>query len=139
MRILILGANKLGLHMANSLESEGHEITLLAEEKGQLSFLPKGTSVKSKLLHRSLSEGLSESGATKTDILLAITENDHINAFAAQLATSVFNVEKVFCRIDDPSRGMLYKTLGLNVMSTTSLIEESILSQIHPEKGIGNK
>lgn len=124
--------------MATSLESKGHEITLLAEEKNQLSSLIKETKIQSKLLHRSLSEGLSEAGATKADILLAITENDHMNTFAAQLAASVFHVEKVFCRIDDPSRSMLYKTLGLNVMSTTSLAEESIFSQIHQEKGTGN-
>jgi len=79
-------------------------------------------------------EVLQEAGAEKADTLVAVTDNDNTNIVAAQVAKKFFKIEKVFARIYDPSRAEIYKKLGIEVLSATTLIVDRLQEMIFARK-----
>jgi trk system potassium uptake protein len=50
-----------------------------------------------------------------------VTQGDNRNVMAAQIAQHLFNVPRVVCRIYDPIREELYRTLGIQTISPTMI------------------
>jgi trk system potassium uptake protein TrkA len=58
-------------------------------------------------------------GLAEADTFVAVTPGDNRNAMACQIAKHIFGVPKVVCRIFDPIRQELYRSLGLETISPT--------------------
>ena len=55
------------------------------------------------------------------DAFIAVTQGDNRNYFASQMAREVYGVKRVLCRIYDPVREQIFRELGLETFSPTSL------------------
>lgn len=64
------------------------------------------------------------------DIFLALANDDHQNALAAQVAHHIFNVPKVICHLNDPQMQILYSGLGLEVVGYSSGLLQDIRQAI---------
>ena len=62
----------------------------------------------------------------RADALIAVTDNDNANIVTAQVAKKMFALEKVFARIYDPARAQTYQKLGVNAISETALVVDSL-------------
>jgi trk system potassium uptake protein TrkA len=51
--------------------------------------------------------------------VVAVTSGDNTNVMAAQVAKEIFGVPKVICRVDDPLREEIYRSLGLETICAT--------------------
>lgn len=126
MRVLIMGYDSMGSHLASALNREGHSVTLLDTSPGRADTLPEDLRANVVPSSGSLMEDLRTLGMTNVDIALALSDDDNENAMAAQIASHMFHVPDVICRISDPQREVFYRDLDLNVVSPTQLLVDNI-------------
>lgn len=126
MKVLIMGCSRVGAYLAGLLEDNGHEVTVLDVDPlsfGKLAHTFKGNAL---LGDGTDEDALRRAGIEEADAFVALTEGDNTNIMAAQIAKHVFKIPKVICRIYDPIREELYRTLGLNTICPTTTLAQSL-------------
>ena len=129
MKIVIMGCGRVGARLAGLLDIEGHSVNILDTNDYSFRRLPPdfgGTALVGDGMDE---EALKKAGIEKADAFVALTQGDNRNVFAAQIAQHTFKVPRVICRIYDPLRRELYKSLGIEAFSPTT-----IFAQILKEK-----
>jgi trk system potassium uptake protein len=135
MRIVIVGAGKSGLFLAQELKAE-HEITLIESryDRAEIvgSMMPDVT-----VLHGDACEPevLEHAAINTADLTIAATGDDEDNLVVAMLAKH-YGTGKVFARINHPRNEWLFtKDFGVDVpVSSTSMM----LSLVEKELGFGD-
>lgn len=119
MRIVILGCGRTGAYLARVLVAEGHQVTVI--DKDSTSFARLGTDFPGDLV---VGTGIDEdvlrrAGIEQARAFVAVTNWDNTNVMAGQVAKDIFGVSRVICRIYDPLRDEIYRTLGLETICPT--------------------
>ncbi|HJX38628.1 MAG TPA: TrkA family potassium uptake protein [Anaerolineae bacterium] len=119
MRIVILGCGRVGSQLARLLLIDGHQVTVV--DKDSASFGRLGSDFAGEVV---LGTGIDEdvllrAGIEEADAVVAVTSGDNTNVMAAQVAKEIFGVPKVICRVDDPLREEIYRSLGLETICAT--------------------
>jgi trk system potassium uptake protein TrkA len=112
------------------LDAEGHDVTIMdvnAQSFARLDPEFRGAAV---LGDGTEEESLRKAGVEEVDAFVATTEGDNYNIMAAQLAKRLFSVSKVVCRVYDPPRGELFQTLGLEVISPTTIVAQLLKEKV---------
>ena len=120
MRYLIVGCGRVGSTLAKLLVTE-HDVVVVDENPGAFKRLGArfgggvevGTGIDYDVLKRA--------GAEKSDGFVAVTDGDNRNVMAALIAQRMFRIPKIVARIYDPPRGQLYRDLGIETFSPTTL------------------
>ena len=79
MKIIIVGAGKVGYSVANMLSDEGHDITVIDRDPETISHLSNDLDVICVEGNATNPETLMEAGAAEADLLMAATEQDEVN------------------------------------------------------------
>ena len=103
MKILILGAGRVGSSLASTLSREEYEVSIVDLNKDKLLKLQEEFDLATEIGHGSHPLTLEKAGADKDTILLAVTNSDECNIISCQIAKSKFNVKKTICRLSDSS------------------------------------
>lgn len=130
MRILIMGCGRVGAQLANMLDTEGHEVTVMdtnSRSFGRLNPTFKGNAL---LGDGTDEDSLRKAGIEEIDAFLALTQGDNRNVMAAQLAKHIFGVHRVICRVYDPLRNELYQSLGLDAVSPTTIFSQLLKDKL---------
>ncbi len=130
MRIIILGCGRVGVHLAQSLDRAGHDVTIV--DRNRDSFNKLGSNYGGKMI---LGTGIDEdvlrkAGIEKADAFVAVTNGDNTNAMAAQIAKHVFHVPQVVARLYDPVREETYRLLGLDTVCSTVMGADKIREMV---------
>ncbi len=126
MKVLIVGCGRVGSRLAQELDDEGHDVTIVDNNPGAFSrFASRGVFGESFRGSFVVGDGteadlLRRAGIEQADCFIAVTQGDNRNIMAAQIAKNVFHVSKVVCRIYDPIRDAVYRKLGLSVFCPTT-------------------
>ena len=131
MHILILGCDTLGSILAADLAREGHRMTVMDPSPDHLDSLPQDIQVEAVLTTDSLMEDLRGVALSNVDVFLALTDDDNKNVMAAQVASHIFHVPEVICRIGDPQRKEFYRGLGIKVVCPTTAMVDTIKSGLN--------
>lgn len=99
MKIIILGAGRVGYSVAESLVSETNEITVVDIDSGVLAELRTKYGVHTVAGNASLPSVLTEAGAHQADLLIAVTQNDDINLVACKVAANIFKIPTRIVRL----------------------------------------
>jgi len=121
MKIVIMGCGRVGAQLAELLDTEGYQVTVVDNNASSFQRLPpdfKGVALFGNGLDQ---EVLKRAGIEEADAFIVVTQGDNRNVMAAQIAKHIFNVPRVICRIYDPLRQELYQTLGLEAISPTTV------------------
>jgi trk system potassium uptake protein len=131
MRYIIVGCGRVGSTLARLLVAENHDVIVVDENPAAFKRLgPRfgggvevGTGIDYDVLKRA--------GADRADGFVAVTDGDNRNVMAALIAQRMFRIPKIVARIYDPPRGQLYRELGIETFSPTTigaqLIRDSLL------------
>ena len=103
MKILILGAGRVGSSLASTLSRGDYEVSIVDINKDRLLRLQEDFDLATVIGHGSHPRTLKEAGADQETILLAVTNSDECNIAACQIAKSKFKVQKTICRLSDSS------------------------------------
>jgi trk system potassium uptake protein TrkA len=130
MKVIIMGCGRVGAQLADLLDKENHEITILDVDAYSFRRLPldfRGTALLGSGLDEEI---LKKAGIDKIDAFVAVTQGDNRNIMAAQMAQHIFHVPKVVCRIYDPLRRDLYTLLGLEAISPTTIFAQMLKERL---------
>lgn len=103
MKIIILGAGRVGGALAAHLSSEANDITVVDTRELQLRELRDRFDLGVVSGHASNPEILVKAGIEDADMLIAVTGDDEINMVACQIAHSLFRTPTKIARIRSQS------------------------------------
>jgi trk system potassium uptake protein TrkA len=103
------------------LVAEGYQVTVIDRNieafrrlgSDFIGNLVVGTGIDEDVLRRA--------GIEQAEAFVAVTNGDNTNVMAVQVAREIFGVPRVICRIYDPLREDIYRTLGLETICPTIL------------------
>ena len=129
MRIVVLGAGRVGLSLSSFLISDKHDVIVIdndddlcSEAANELDALVIcGNGTDSKIL--------KEANIKDADIFVAATGNDEVNLFACILVKK-FNVPKIYARVSDPAHEEVFKTVGIEFVVSPELTAASYLEKL---------
>ena len=98
MKILILGAGRVGASLAEQLVLERNDITVVDTSHELLSELQERFDLRTVHGSATSLSVLEEAGAADSDILIAVTAEDEVNLAACLLAHRRFNVPRRIAR-----------------------------------------
>ncbi len=121
MRYLIVGCGRVGSTLAKLLVADKHDVVVVDENPAAFKRLGNrfggqvevGTGIDYDVLKRA--------GAERADGFVAVTDGDNRNVMAALIAQRMFRIPKIVARIYDPPRGQLYRELGIETFSPTTI------------------
>ena len=99
MKILILGAGKVGGTLAANLAQEAFDITLVDSDAVLLQELRDRLDIQTIHGWASHPDVLRRAGADDADIIVAVTSSDEVNMVACQVAYSLFDTPTKIARI----------------------------------------
>ncbi len=131
MRIVINGGGKVGSFLAVAMVKNDHDVTLIerradvsqkvAKEVGRaLVILGDGCDVRYQ----------EDAGAGDADVLVSVTGDDDDNLVACQIAQGVFSVPRVIARVNNPKNEAIFTELGIEAVSSTTIISRLIEEEI---------
>jgi trk system potassium uptake protein TrkA len=122
MKVVIMGCGRVGAELAGILDREGHQVTVLDIDPDSFSQLPAdfhGSVVVGNGIDQDV---LGRVGVADADAFVAVTPGDNRNVMASQMAKHLFGVRKVVCRIFDPIREEMYRSLGMETIGPTRVV-----------------
>jgi trk system potassium uptake protein TrkA len=99
LKIIILGAGRVGESLAESLVSERNDITVIDTDAQRLAALQDRLDLRTVHGHAASPSVLRSAGAEDADMLIATTQSDETNLVACHLAAQSFNVPKRIARV----------------------------------------
>src|SRR5215469_16544869 len=130
MYIIVGGGGDIGYYVTKSLFDQGHEVLLiekaaaryhsLKEELGQSVF--RGDACEARTL--------DEVGASRADVVIAVTGEDEDNMVICQVAKKRYKVGRTIARLNNPKHSEIFQKLGIDITVSPT---RSILSLIEAE------
>lgn len=102
MKVLILGAGRVGYSIARYLayeDEENYEVTIVDNNPQSLEFVSEKLDIQPILGHASDPEVLKRAGIENTNLLIAVTSSDEINIVACEIAKAIFDVHMKIARV----------------------------------------
>ncbi|HBW34276.1 Trk system potassium transporter TrkA [Desulfosporosinus sp. BICA1-9] len=86
MRIVIVGAGKVGFSLAQRLSEEGHEITVIEQDEERRLIVQNSLDVMTISGNGASPQFLADYGLVKADLMVAVTDRDEVNMIACMAA-----------------------------------------------------
>ena len=131
LKIIIAGAGKVGLQIAQVLSRENHDITIIDKREDIRDDIDSNLDIMTIVGNGASVRILEQAGIRETDMLIAVTRNDEVNMIACMTAKQ-FNVASTVARI----RNSEYEYMYNGSLSRENL---GIDHTINPDKATAEK
>lgn len=101
MNIIVVGCGKVGLTLADQLNREGHDLTIIDNNEKALRHAVESIDVMGIHGNGAMLQTQSEAGIQNADVLIAATSSDEINMLCCLIAKKKGNCSTI-ARIRDP-------------------------------------
>jgi trk system potassium uptake protein TrkA len=133
--VIVVGGGNVGIHLTKRLLQSEHEVLLLEKDPSQ------ATKVGRQVGETNVMNGdgcemqiQKEAGFNRADVIVAVTGEDEDNLVVCQMAKTVWSVERVLARVNDPAHEEVFKQIGIDeTVSATSIIYSLLEQQISPD------
>jgi trk system potassium uptake protein TrkA len=122
MKIFIVGAGEVGVHIAHSLEREGHDLVVIEKSPQKVEGLQKSMDILAVAGDGCNPPLLRANGAGDADLFFAVSNNDAVNILSALTARSL-GAKRCVVRVGNPE-------LGRNPL----LQQDDEILQLYPEQ-----
>ena len=99
MKIIVLGAGKVGSNIAKNLSVQSYDICVVDKAVSKLKKLQSEYDLAIVSGHASHPDVLKKAGIDSDTILISVTNDDEVNIVACQIAKQIFDVKKTICRL----------------------------------------
>ncbi len=99
MKIIILGAGRVGASVAANLASEANDVTVVDNDEAVLEDLKDRFDIRTVRGHASHPETLMHAGGEDADMVIAVTGSDETNMVACQVAYTLFHTPTKIARV----------------------------------------
>ena len=131
MKVCIAGGGRVGRYLAQNLLANRHKVVIIEPVEAQCRMLADTLDI-SVICGNSIStDTLRTADVASCDAFVAVTGSDEDNLVACQIAKSLFQREKVICRVSDPHLQVLYhKAYELDTICPTVLTEQAVFRSL---------
>jgi trk system potassium uptake protein TrkA len=99
MKIIIVGAGRVGSSVAEALVSEANDITVIDTDPARVGELQERFDLRGLVGNAALPSTLRSAGADDADMLIAVTAGDEVNLVACKIAADLFNIPTRIARV----------------------------------------
>ena len=132
MKIIILGAGRVGQSVADSLASERNDITVIDTDAPRLRDLESRFDLRGVVGSGTDPAVLAEAGAHDTDLLIACAAQDETNLVCCKIAQLIFNIPTRIARVRSSGYDQDERLTGPDGFAVSRIIcpEESLTRYI---------
>ena len=130
MYVIIVGCGKVGYHLTRALLEAGEEVLVIERDSRRYAYVVDRLGSIAISGDGSEAVVLEEAGASRADVLIAVTGLDEDNLVACQIAKLKFQVPRTIALVNNPQNDDLFRKLGADVIVSHTDI---ILSQVEEE------
>ncbi len=128
MNIFVVGCGKIGAALAKRLSEAGHDVAVIDQREENFDNLPDDFGGLTFCGVPIDEDVLIKAGIRNCDVFCAASADDNRNIMAAQLAKTVFGVERVIARVSDSEKEEIFSASGIVTVCPTNLTVDSLLS-----------
>jgi trk system potassium uptake protein TrkA len=129
--VLIVGGGLVGFYLARALQKNGHEVTIIERDPENYEIVSRQIDCPVLLGDGSTVDVLEHAGASRANVLCAVTNHDQDNLIACQVAKFRFGIPKAVARVKNPKNEMVMRRLGVDTtVSSTAIISNVIESEL---------
>ena len=135
MYVIIVGGGKVGYYLTKTLVNENNEVLLIERNPQKVTTFTERFGAVVMQGDGAEMSTLDRAGATRADVVIAVTGEDEDNLVICQVAKTRFKVPKTIARVNNPKNEQIFRLLGIDVtISQTNLILNIIEQEIpnHP-------
>ena len=128
MRIVINGGGKIGEVLASTMQCKGHQVAVIEIDKKKVQRLSQQVPQQVLLIHGDGCDSniQRDAGIENADIFVTTTGADDANLVSCEIASVVFNVPRVIARVSNPKNNRIFRRIGIEVVSSTTVISRLI-------------
>ncbi len=101
MKVIIIGAGKVGFNLAEVLSADNHDVTVIEIDEERSEILRENLDIKVITGNGTSLKVLEEAEARGADLFLAVTQNDEFNILASIIAKTI-DAKKTVARVRNP-------------------------------------
>lgn len=120
MKVIIVGCGKLGSGLAQNLIKKGHSVTIIDSNPEAFELLGKNFEGKTIVGIGFDKEVLEKAQIHLADAIIACSKSDETNALIGRISRNIYKVPRVISRLYDPRKAEIYRSLGIQTISTTT-------------------
>lgn len=120
MKVIIVGCGKLGSGLALNLIKKGHTVTVIDNKPEAFEMLGKNFKGETIVGVGFDKDVLEKAMIQKADAIVSCSKSDEANALIGRIARNVYRVPHVISRLYDPRKAEIYRSLGIQTISTTT-------------------
>lgn len=129
--VIVMGGGRVGYYLARALLENNLEVTIIEQNKEIYDLVTTQVDCPVILGDGSSTAVLEQAGASRASVFVAVTNHDHDNLIACQLAKKQFGVPKTIARVKNPQNEPIMQQLGVDVtVSSTAIITSVIQTEL---------
>lgn len=122
MKIIIIGAGRVGSSVAESLVSEANDITVVDTDAARVADMQDRYDLRGLIGNAAMPSTLAEAGAADADMLIAVTASDETNLVACMIAAELYNIPTRIARVRNVELREFPRLLGDEGFRATNII-----------------
>lgn len=128
-KVTIMGCAGLAASVAVTLSDQGYRVHILDLQINSFNRLPPGKTQSGQIVpivgDGTLQQDLLKAAIEDANVFMALSDSDTRNALAAQVASNIFRVPTVVCRVEDQIMQRVYSGLGIVAIGATALVADN--------------
>lgn len=128
MYVVIAGGGKIGQYLAGVLLGDGNDVAIIEKEAAIAKHLSEELRGSILIINGDGCETTVQesAGVHRADVFVAITGRDEDNLAACEIADRLYKVPRCVARVNSPKNLRIFRRLGIECISSTSLIARMI-------------
>jgi len=122
MRVIIVGAGKVGYYIAERLAAENHDVVLIEQDNAVRESVQESLDILTFQGNGASPQALKEAGGEQADIILAVTNRDEVNMVVCQTAEVLCPDAIKVARISNPEYFSEHSLLKPSALGITQVI-----------------
>lgn len=129
--VIIVGGGLVGYYLARALLRIGHEVTIIENSPDTYEIVSQQVDCPVLLGDGSATAVLERAGASRANLMCAVTNHDQDNLIACQVAKYRFGIPKTIARVKNPKNEAVMRRLGVDTtVSSTGIITNVIQNEL---------
>lgn len=121
MYAVIAGCGRVGAQLANTLAEAKHNVVIIDQEQhafAKLDPIFNGLTILGNAIDVDIQR---KAGIAKTEVFIAVTDDNNTNLMAAQVAKRIYGVKNVIARYNGKREETIYQRQGINLVHPLDL------------------
>ena len=129
--VVVLGGGRVGYFLTKALRANNIEVTIIEASQKIFDLVTRQVDCPVILGDGSATAIQEQAGVSRANVFVAVTNHDHDNLIACQIAKQRFGVPKTIARVKNPRNEMVMQRLGVDVtVSSTAILTDIIQSEL---------